>query len=228
MMSKTSYERYEVTGAKLSEVSDAIFNRQNGKGSLSKDRTRRFAGKTRFGFQVRYVFRFNKATGKIRIAIKEISWETVVRLPKWRRRQMDAAPAAQKAEFRRFLAAVHKHELGHVFLYNFGMAQVVAALVDKPAGETTINAEKGPEYDARGNPRTDADRAIDQAMTAAAEALVENHAAYRDMKQKQDRYDAAPTGTPGDPDSVFAVEDPADQPARTDHGRTQGAVLRTP
>jgi len=224
----TSYERYEVEGTDLSEVSDDIFDPAAGKGTLSRNGQRRFAGRTTFEFDHRSEWRFDAATQRITIQIKEVVWTTKVRLPQWRRAQFQAAPANERREYRRFLAALHRHELGHVYLYSFGMERVRAALVDMPAGRTTIPAAKEPEFNTDGSPKTPEDKAIADAIDAAERRLVTEHADFREMEQKQDRYEAAPADPNADPDGVFAVEDPADQPNGTDNGRTQGAVLRPP
>jgi hypothetical protein len=221
----TSYERYEVAGANLGAVSRDIFDVASGKGTLSSDGQRRYAGKTELEYDYASTWRFDPATQRITIQITAVVWTTKIRLPQWRRAQLQAAPAAQRREYRRFLAALHRHELGHVYLYNFGMGRVRAALAGTPAGRTTIAAARAPEFNADGSPKTAQDKTIADAMDAAARGLVTGQADFLDMERKQDRYDGAPAGPTSDPDSVFAVEDPADQPDGTDHGRTQGAVL---
>ncbi|WP_119271265.1 DUF922 domain-containing protein [Taklimakanibacter deserti] len=222
----TSYERYEVEGADLGDVAYDIFDPAAGKGTLSSDGQKRFAGETTLEFDHRSEWLFDPATQRITIQIKEVVWTTKVRLPQWRRAQFQAAPAAQRREYRRFLAALHRHELGHVYLYDFGMERVRAALVDTPAGRVAIPAAKAPEFKADGSPKTPEDKTIADAIDAAERRLVTEQADFREMEQKQDRYEAAPADPNADPDSVFAVEDPADQPNGTDNGRTQGAVLR--
>jgi hypothetical protein len=222
----TSYEHYEVAGDDLLAVSRDIFDPTAGKGTPSSDGKRRYAGHTTFEFDYRSEWRFDPATQQVTIQIKEVVWTTRIRLPRWRRAQFQAAQTAARSEYRRFLAALHRHELGHVYLYNFGMERVRAALADMPAGRFTVSAAKEPEFNADGSPKTAQDRTIADAIDAAARRLVTQHADFVEMKRKQERYDGAPAGANADPDSVFAVEDPADQPDGTDYGRTQGAVLR--
>lgn len=224
MPGSTTYQRYEVTGDDLAALSAAIFDVANGKGTLSDNGQRRYAGRTVFDYIHGARTRFDPAAQQITIEITEIDWTTRVRLPHWRAAQLQAATASRQREYRRFLAAVHRHELGHVYLYNFGMGRVRTALVGTPAGTTTVAAAKHPQFNADGSPATPADQAIADRMDAAARALITGHADFVEMMRKQDRYDAAPAAG-ADPDSVFAVADPADQPDGTDHGRTQGAVL---
>jgi len=223
----TSYERYEVVGDDLSAVRDDIFDLANGKGTLSADGQTRFGGFTEFRYTYRSALRFDPNAKQVTIQITEIAWTTKIRLPNWRREQLQAAPAAQRKEYLRALAGAHKHELGHVYLYNFGMERVRAALVGKAAGRTIIAAAKEPQFNANGSPKTPQDKTIADAIEAATRKLVTEQADFVEMERKQQRYDGPP-GPNADPDSVFTISDPADQPDGTDHGRTQGADLRIP
>lgn len=223
MPGQVTYDRYEVVGDDLAAVSTDIFDAQNGKGTIPRGATRRYAGRTQFLYDYASDWSYDPATATLTEAITGIDWTFTVRVPQWRKAQRDAAPAAQQREFRRFLGAVTRHELGHVYLYDIGMKLVAAALAGTAAGRATVPSPKRPAVQ-NGAPATPADKAIFDALETRIRALITGHPQFIETDRKQDRYDDPP-GPGAQPDSVFAVADPADQPDGTDHGRTQGAVL---
>jgi hypothetical protein len=196
---KLTWEDYDVSGDNLNEVSDAIF------------RSRAHAGKTRFGFN--YQVRYAGHDGQVlQFKIEAIEWQCTVELPKWIDPPDLPEAEAEKREFRRFRSQVRLHEIGHVAIYDIRMTLLIAAIVDQPAGHGQVPATKVPEYDEAGEPKGTLDRQISEAVDREVRRIITEHREFQTMQEQHARYDAVPH--------------PTDNPHGTDHGKTQGAVLR--
>lgn len=72
---------YEVTGRNLKAVSDDIYDVTTGKGFLSSDRKKRYAGKTIFTYRYRTKHLFDAQRRRLKVEITGLDFACVIKVP---------------------------------------------------------------------------------------------------------------------------------------------------
>jgi hypothetical protein len=199
-------QRYTVTGNNLQQVSNNIFDAQNGVGPLDEHENRRYAGSA----QLSYTFQANVTVsgGNLNVQITDVSWTTNVTLPNWT--PPPGTPQAQINEWNRFRMALDTHERGHAAINDTHMAMIETRLENVAAGRVTVPGNNVPQFNQDGTPRTAADAARAMQIDQAVSNAINGHPQMAACDTAQTNYDGMPS---------------QQNPTGTNHGQTQGATL---
>ena len=197
-----TFESYPVQGGDLIEVSEVIFDPQNGAGFLEDGK--RYAGQTEFWFEYTGKVTEEIVKEKVFYQLTDIRFSLIVKLPAWN--PPNGAPPNHVAEWERFLTALRVHEIGHVGLYKQQHAAIVNRLKDTPAGLISVQGITESLFDSDGNPN----EAMWNKIFDAAGAVIRANPNFLTMVANNEAYDAPQSDA---------------NPTGTDHGKTQDATL---
>jgi len=229
---EASVETYDVAGADLAAVKDAIWgpkgaNNKRDSGSGAGPRQKgsngnavgpNFAGSAELT-RTPEVLIWDLPDCKFEYTITGSTCSVTIKLPKWTGR--DNASAEDKAEWDRFIAALEEHERGHVLIYDKKWKEIndaIDAMETAGTNSTSISVSLTPEEanlpeDKRKQLKEDK---ADEAFNIWFRQNVKDddgNSLLGELEQENQDYD--------DPNSPS-------NPTGTDHGATQGATLNCP